>query len=88
MIANIPSAAIRRHHYDTLELARHALEEQGLDQREFFTISFPTDPKKIVEAKQKIREFSESLMAEMQLHEPKAVYKLAVQFFRLDREGV
>lgn len=84
----IPSSAIRKHHHQTLSLASTAIEKQSLGEREFFTVSFPLDPKSIGRAKERIREFSEKLMSEMQETEPKAIYKLAVQFFRLDKESV
>lgn len=83
---DIPSAAIRKHHRDTLALAHKALEEQSIDDREFVTASFAMNPAQIKKAKKKIREFNESLMADMQESPPKSVYKLAIQFFRLDRE--
>jgi uncharacterized protein (TIGR02147 family) len=83
---NVPSAAIRKHHRDTLDLAKRALQEQPMDVREFFTVCFPMNVTLIPDVKRKIREFSESLMAEMQDERPQAVYKLAVQFFRLDQE--
>jgi len=83
---NIPSAAIKKHHIQSLEMAQKALIHQPLDKREFFTISLSMDPKKIIQAKQMIRDFSEKLMTEMQESEPKSVYKLAIQFFRLDKE--
>lgn len=84
LFEKIPSIAIKKHHIQTLELARKAIMQQPLEKREFFTISFPLDPQKLFQAKQLIREFSEKFMAEMQESEPKSVYKLAIQFFRLD----
>lgn len=84
LFENVSSVAIKKHHIQTLDLARKALLQQPLDKREFFTISFPLDPQKLLRAKQLIREFSEKFMMEMQESEPKSVYKLAIQFFRLD----
>lgn len=84
LFENVSSEAIRKHHHGTLELAHKALEEQPMNEREFFTVCFPMDPSEINEVKDKIRAFSETLMAEMQETKPKAVYKLAVQFFRMD----
>lgn len=83
---NVSSAAIRKHHHNTLDLAHKALEEQEMSQREFFTVCFPMDPRLLPEAKRKIREFSEHLMQEMEESSPLAVYKVAVQMFRLDQE--
>jgi uncharacterized protein (TIGR02147 family) len=85
---NVPSKAIKKHHRDTLALAHKALEEQNMDQREFFTVILPMDPVKMKEVKRKIREFSDEMTTELQNSEPKSIYKLAIQFFRLDREGV
>ena len=85
---NVPSAAIKKHHRDTLLLAQKALTEQNLDEREFFTVIFPMDFKKITEAKTRIREFSAAMMSDLQKSQPKSIYKLAVQFFRVDDKGV
>jgi uncharacterized protein (TIGR02147 family) len=85
LFENLPSQAIRNHHHQTLELAHRALEEQEMPNREFFTICFPMDPKLLPEVKTRIREFSENLMADFQQSSPKAIYKIAVQFFRLDK---
>ncbi len=87
LFENVPSAAIRKHHHSTLELAHKALEEQEMSKREFFTVCFPMDPRLVPEAKRKIREFSENLMYEMEESKPLSVYKVAVQLFRLDREN-
>ena len=87
LFENIPSAAIRKHHHNTLDLAQKALEKQEMSQREFFTVSFPMDPRLMPEAKRRIREFSENLMREMEESNPLAVYKVAVQLFRLDQEN-
>lgn len=83
---NVPSTAIRKHHHNTLDLAHKALEEQGMSQREFFTICFPMDPRLIPLARKRIREFSEDLMQEMEESSPLSIYKVAVQMFRLDQE--
>lgn len=88
LFENIPSSAIRKHHHQTLDLAHTALDKQSLQEREFFTISMPMNSKNMNKAKQAIREFSEKLMSEMQSAEPESIYKLAVQFFRLDKESV
>ena len=88
LFENVPSAAIRKHHHQTLDLAHTALDNPSLQEREFFTISMPMNSKNMNKAKQAIREFSEKLMTEMQEDEPESVYKLAVQFFRLDKESI
>jgi uncharacterized protein (TIGR02147 family) len=88
LFADVPSAAIRKHHQATLDLARVALREQPMGSREFFTVCFPMDPCEIDRAKARIRDFCASLMAELQETRPRSVYKLAVQFFRLDQEDV
>ena len=88
LFENVSSLAIRRHHHQSLDLARLALEKQPMNTREYFTISMPMNLKNMTKAKQAIREFSEKLMAEMQESEPQAIYKLAVQFFRLDKESI
>lgn len=86
LFENVSSSAIRKHHHQTLDLAHMALEKQILQEREFFTVSMPMNTHNMVKAKKMIREFSEKLMAEMEGDEPQSIYKLAVQFFRLDKE--
>lgn len=84
LFEKVPTSAIRKHHRQTLELAASALIHQDAKEREFYTISFAMDPSKIQIAKDRIREFSHSLMSELEETKPVGLYKLAVQFFRLD----
>lgn len=83
---NVSSVAIKKHHVQSLALAQKALEQQPMADREFFTVTIPMNKKKMAYVKQAIRDFSEKLMSELQEDEPDSVNKLAIQFFRLDRE--
>ena len=83
---NISSRAIREHHHQTLDLAHKAIENQDMKAREFYTATLTIDPQKLEKAKTRIQEFTTQFMNEFQQTSPKAVYKLAIQFFRLDKE--
>ena len=86
IFAGISSRAIRRHHHQSLDLAHQALEQQKLDEREFFTVTIPTDPRLLKTAKKRIARFCEDFTEEMEACEdPTSVYKLSVQYYRLDK---
>ncbi len=78
-----PSTAIRSHHKQILAKANVALEEQGLNEREFgsLTIAVPSD--KIDDYKKLIREFKNNLHSLNEGQDCDEVYTLGIQFFRI-----
>ncbi len=87
-IDSIPSRAIREHHRQFLEKAASALECQGYEERDFSGSVFAINPRKLPEAKKKIKEFREEMTSLLDDGESNSqVYRLSVQLFRLDRNG-
>lgn len=80
-VADVPSAAVRRHHAQTLRLAEASLDRDPVDVREFGVITCAVDPSKIPIAKEKIRAFRRKLAVELESTNPDRVYTLAIQFF-------
>lgn len=84
---DVPSAALKRHHTQSMELAKVALHLQDFDTRDFSSVTFAMDPKQIQQAKTMVAQFRRNLMTLMEeSSEKKAVYKMSVQLFRLDKD--
>lgn len=87
-IQDVPSQAIVSFHQSHLLAAQKALREQSFDTRDFSgtTVSIPVQ--NIPHVKEMIREFRNKLNQYCSLQQnPDAVYQLAVQFFRLDKDS-
>jgi uncharacterized protein (TIGR02147 family) len=83
----IPSAALKRHHMQSMDLAKVALNVQDLDMRDFSSVTFGMDTKQIQQAKAMIAQFRRNLMTLMEdSSEKRAVYKMSIQLFRLDKD--
>lgn len=80
-IADVPSAAVRRHHAQTLRLAETSLERDSVETREFGVITCAIDASKIALAKERIRAFRRKLAVELESSSPDRVYTLSMQFF-------
>ncbi len=79
--AEIPSAAVRKYHRQNLELASQKLDEVDLTQREFTSITFAVDPKKLLKAKEMMNYFKNELCQFMGSGEKSEVFTLALQLF-------
>lgn len=84
--ANTPSQAIKIHQKQSMDLASEALIHDPLDSREFVTLTFAFDSKRMDEAKKHLREFYSDFLGEFQSRNADSVYKLSFQLFRLDKE--
>lgn len=80
-VSDVPSAAVRRHHAQTLRLAEASLERDSVEQREFGVVMCAVDASKIALAKEKIRAFRRKLAVELESQSPDRIYTLAIQFF-------
>ncbi|MBC7740750.1 MAG: TIGR02147 family protein [Bdellovibrionaceae bacterium] len=78
---DIPSAAIRQHHHGMLARAAEALEEQGVPQKQFNSLTFKVDPEKLPEMKEKILSFIKQLYADYDAPLADSVYQLNLQLF-------
>lgn len=88
---DITSLSIRRGHLQTLELARHSLEQDPVNRRDFTTVTFPTHPKRLKAAKELIRKFQDDLTLLMEgapeeAHENTEVYRFSTELFPLTKE--
>lgn len=81
---DVPSQAIRHYHAQMLDHAKAALEEIPADGREFAANAFVMEPKRLAEAKRRIREFKHRFREEFESGEPGAaaqVFHLEMGFF-------
>lgn len=81
--SDIPSEANRRHQFQLLELAEHALKTQNIEEREFNSNIFAIDKKKLPHAKSMIRQFQNELEAFLEEGPRTDVYVYTSQLFRL-----
>ncbi len=86
-IQDVPSTAIRAFHKDKLDQAVDALENQDFSSRTFLGSTVSISKKDLPKIQELTREFIDKLnkFCDKQEH-PDAVYHMATQFFRLDRE--
>lgn len=76
---DVPSAALRRSHKQSLEQAITSLENDPLEERDITSITMAIDPKKIPLAKAMIREFRFRLAEALESGRRTEVYNLNVQ---------
>lgn len=81
---DIPSEAIREHHFEMLNKAFRALQKQSVPQRDFQSLTLAVAREDIPLVKKRLREFQEQLSAELATSPRKdAVYALLFNFFDL-----
>lgn len=85
--SDIKSDSIQRSHMTNLALAKQKLEAVDVSQREYTTITMASNPKKLKEAKQLIKDFKRKLTEVMEDTEKTDVYTLAIQLFPLTEQG-
>lgn len=78
--------AVRKTHHQYLELAQMALEATDVEKRDFTAMTMAIDPKKIPEARRRIRKFRDQLCAFLESGEKKEVYEMCFQLFPLSNE--
>jgi uncharacterized protein (TIGR02147 family) len=83
----IAFAALRGYHSEILELARNSLERDGLERRDFTTMTMAVDPVRLVQAKKMIRQFRAKLCDYLERGERTEVYQLSVNLFPLSRQN-
>lgn len=85
-VEGIPSKAIRIYHKEVLRKAMVAIEMQSFEERDFSNWIFTVDPKRLAEAKQKIREFQNEMCQLVEGTSPSQLYQFSVQLFRVDAD--
>ncbi len=79
---DLQNLSLRKSHYSNLELAREALDEVPIENRDFTWVVLPMDKRKLAIAKNLIRKFHDDFMQLVEKEsEPDEVYKLCVQLF-------
>jgi uncharacterized protein (TIGR02147 family) len=83
---NIPAVALKNRHRDHLNLARTALEEQSVEERDFYSMTMAIDPNNIPKAKKLIREFQQKICRLLERGQQKEVYVFSSQLFALTQQ--
>ncbi len=84
---DIPSQAIVSHHQQILELAKNALTEQLMSDRDFTSHTLRFDPAKMDEAKEHIFAFVQEFNEKFFSKDAEEVYQLNVQLFSHTKPG-
>ncbi len=80
-VSDVPSEAIRKYHKQNLNLAIEKIDLVAVHLRQFQSISFPTNPKKIGALKKLIDDFLEQAIESVEQEKGTEVYNLNVQLF-------
>ncbi|MFP5519022.1 MAG: TIGR02147 family protein [Bdellovibrionia bacterium] len=80
---DIPNAAVKKNHFDHLELLRQSLENDDMSVRDFSAMTLTFDPAKMDEAKKLIRDFRRQFTKLMETEETQEVYRLSIQLIPL-----
>lgn len=81
----IASSAIKQFHSDGFDLARHSMQTDELDERDFISCTVTSDPQKLKAAKKMIRDFRNKLCTFLESGDKKEVYLMSVQLFPLTK---
>jgi uncharacterized protein (TIGR02147 family) len=82
---DIPSAAIRRHHLQNLELARASIENDSVQKREISSATFPISSADMEAAKKMLRQFKSKFIRRFSRKKADDIYTLSFQFFSIMR---
>lgn len=77
----VPNVAVRKAHAEGLELARRALDEVPVHERDFIFHVLASSPGKLPEAGRRVRKFLNELAAFLEEGESEEVYRVAFQIF-------
>lgn len=81
---DLTNTSVQKNHFQTLELAKKALEDRPVEERDFTSLTLPLDYQNLPEAKLMIRKFQSDLFERFnQDHQPQDVFRVAVQLFPL-----
>lgn len=82
---DVPSAAVRTGHRQTLEQAIGCIDSVSVDFRDLSGITIPIDPARIPEMKESIREFRRGFMERFSTGELTEVYNMNIQLVPLTK---
>jgi len=83
---DVVSVSMKKHHEQSLELAKESLHRDDISKRDFTTVTMAIDVKKIASAKELIRKFQDDLSDLIETDDQTEVYRLGVQLFPLSKE--
>ncbi|WP_413577750.1 TIGR02147 family protein [Bdellovibrio sp. HCB290] len=84
---DIPSAALRRHNREKMELAIASLETVALEERDVSSLTLAFDPSKMADVKNEITKFKKRIYKLCKSGQAREVYSMNVQFFPLSKKG-
>lgn len=82
----IPDMAIRKRHSQFLQKVQDSLERSDFSERDFTTMTMAIDPKKLPEARHRIRKFRDELCHFLEGGTKKEVFELGIQLIPLSKE--
>lgn len=82
---DIADISLKRHHEQSLDLAKESLFRDDVSRRDFTTITMAIDPKKLSMAKELIRKHEDELSDLLESGHRTEVYRLSMQLFPLSR---
>lgn len=82
-IDDVADISIKKHHNESLDLAKRSLYSDSINDRDFTTITFAIDKRKLSAAKEMIRKFQDDLSELLECGQQTEVYRLSVQLFPL-----
>lgn len=83
---DVPSSAIRKHHSGMIELAKTALIEQDVNERQINSTTLKVNSADIPEAKKFIFDFIKEFAARFNCDASENIYQLNVQLFELTKD--
>lgn len=84
--ADIPSAAIRKHNREKIELAILALSDVDVSLRDISSLTLTFDLRKMVSVKKEIKKFKDRILKLSEANGATEVYSMNVQFFPLSNK--
>ncbi|MCM0607310.1 MAG: TIGR02147 family protein [Xanthomonadaceae bacterium] len=84
---DIADVSLKRHHEQSLDLAKESLHRDSVTIRDFTTLTMAIDPSKLSTAKELIRKQQDELSDLLESGTRTEVYRLSVQLFPLSKLG-
>ncbi len=85
---DVPSSAIKRHHFGMINRALEAIDEQSVKERQVTSVTMRVKPEEVDAAKKYIFEFIKDFNEKFSTTEADDLYQLNMQFFRHTREVI
>lgn len=85
---DVPSSAIKRHHFGMINRALEAIEEQSVKERQVTSVTMKVKPEDVDAAKKYIFDFIKDFNEKFSTTEADDLYQLNMQFFRHTRDVI